>query len=179
MMSTKNFGWKRLSPGSGNLNGRVLFISEQPRAEYLDVVEEKTETFPEKVFRHAILDSGIDINDCYFTTVLKYPLPSGRKPTWAEVESSCMQLFMQIEDMDPWIIVPVGQIAYSTLTQDGTNITKVRGSTIIKRDRYIMPVHDPKFSYRSRIFKSIRNDMLKISKVYQELRELEQEGKLA
>lgn len=79
---------------------------------------------------HQILvESGIDINDCYFTSLLKCSLPNGVEGT-SEQASLCLgYILTELMAIKPKILFVSGRLAFKTLTKIDTkdSIGKLRG----------------------------------------------------
>ena len=120
-------------PGAGNSRAKIFFLGEAPGK----VEDERQEPFVGS--SGAILDSifssiGIHRSEVWISNIHKYKLPGN---VWAtlkkeEVEADFEKLKVEIQEINPNIIVPLGEIAFNFCT-GLKGITKWRGSILQTR----------------------------------------------
>lgn len=140
--------------GQGNSNARVLFLSDNLTED--DYEAERVMSKKSKDLVELLLQTnGISLDDCYFTTFVKSPMPSNDKgqldPVAKDVRAWTEIALGEIELIDPDIIVPLGNHSLK-LTYGKTGITQLRGNAIerefLGRKRIIFPIVHPEMVYR-------------------------------
>lgn len=140
--------------GEGEPGSKILFLSDNISEEdyKLGRINSKKSRELIKVLLEA---NGMSIDDCYFTAVVKSPMPSTDKgqldPTPKDIKAWTDIAHSEIELIDPDIIVPLGNAALK-LTYNRTGITKFRGNAIEVeyggRKRVILPIVHPEMVFR-------------------------------
>jgi uracil-DNA glycosylase family 4 len=134
---------KSASPlmGTGKKTARIMVVQESPyqaewkRKEYMG-------GRGGTLFKSALGEVGIDIDDVYFTAVVKYPTPEDRLPTVDEMKESMDLMWAEIEIINPDIIVPTGNLSMKFLMGQ-TAITKSRGKLHEVDGRKFFPIIHP------------------------------------
>lgn len=151
--------------GRGSKSAKVMFIQ--------DVVTEaeskKGIQFWGKScdkLRNNIKSVGIDLEDIYWTSVIKCPLPEELyKPTIKESRECSETMLAEISVVDPDIIVPMGNLALK-YTLNRSDLTKSRGNAqeveIEGRNRIVLPMIHPrqalkKPQYKETILKDLES----------------------
>lgn len=106
----KKFQNKKLIFGDGNLNAKVVFVSEIPGP------EEERESRPlaglsAKFLNQLLKSAGIDKKKIYVTNVVKYFPSSGKMPTSKEIKSHALFLKEELKSIHPQVVVTLGNIA--------------------------------------------------------------------
>lgn len=132
----------RFVPGVGPLDAEVMVVGEAPGA------TEVTEGEPFVGRAGAKLDSvlddvGVDRADLYLTNVVKVRPPENRTPTVAEIEAWLPVLDVEIERVDPAVVVPLGATATEAILDVDEGITAVRGEVFERRGRLVRPTFHP------------------------------------
>lgn len=130
-----------LQMGKGKKSARIMIVQENPM-ESDNIRNEYMTGKGGKMFRAALGEVGIDIDDVYFTAVVKCSSPEDRMPTADEVEACQEYLFSEIDVIKPDIIIPTGNISLKLLA-GVTGITKQRGQIIHKDGRKCFPMIHP------------------------------------
>lgn len=111
--------------GTGSKKARVMFIQDCPN----ELDDMRALPFYGKTcnnFRHALINAGIDIDDVYFTSLVKCPAP-GEEPKPPHV-AACKDLIdAEVKTIDPDIIVPMGNKSLRYCT-GYVGLSKVRGN---------------------------------------------------
>lgn len=130
-----------LQMGIGKKGARIMVVQENPYE-----MENKRKIYmggkAGRMFRAALGEVGIDIDDVYYTAVVKCSSPEDRLPFNDEVKACQDYLFAEIETIKPEIIVPTGNISIKLL-MGVTGITKHRGKMIEKDGIKYLPIIHP------------------------------------
>lgn len=109
-------------------------------------------------------------NDIYIANILKHRPPNNRDPKPEEREKSLPYLLRQIELVDPKIILCVGRISATTLLDEDTSLSKLRGSFHTFHGRELMATYHPAALLRNPKWKRPTwEDVQKLRKRYDEL----------
>ncbi len=102
-------------PGEGPPNARVFLVGEAPGRN-----EDKTgKPFAGaagNILTEALAKAGLNRADCFITSAVKCRPPGNRKPNDEEIDACCPHLARQIAAVNPDVIVPLGNVALTTLT---------------------------------------------------------------
>ncbi len=128
-------------PGEGKPDADIVFIGEAPG---------KTEAKTGRPFvgrsgsllRKMIKEIGLDENDIYITSPVKY-LPERGTPTSAEIAHGREHLMKQLDVIEPNIVVLLGRVAAEGVLQKKVSVVKDRGKIIEEKDgiRYFLTYH--------------------------------------
>lgn len=134
----------------GNPEAKLCFIGEAPGA------DEDAQGIPFVGRAGQLLDKmihamGLDPDkDVYVCNIIKCRPPGNRRPEPDEVASCIPYLHEQIAQIDPKVIVALGNTSVGTLLGTKLGITKVRGSWKLYRGRIpVMPTYHPSYLLRS------------------------------
>ena len=151
--------------GIGNPNAKIVFVGEAPG---------KTEAkvgLPfigrsGKLLREYITKIGLDIDDVYITSPVKY-LPDRGTPTKEDVEHGKIHFLKQLEIINPKIIVLLGATAAFAIFSEKIPVLKRHGEVIEKDKRmYLLTLHPAAVLRFPNKFKSIfLNDLNKLEKL--------------
>lgn len=111
------------------------FESENKRKEYMGGKAGK-------MFRVALGEVGIDIDDVYFTALVKCSTPEDRFPLPDEVSACRDYLMAEIDIIKPEIVIPTGNLSMKAL-MGVTAITKFRGKVVEKDGIKYLPIINP------------------------------------
>lgn len=127
--------------GQGKKGAKVLIVQESPyesefkRKQYMGGKAGR-------MLRLALGEVGIDIDDCYFTALVKYTTPEDRLPLPDEIKESVDLLWAEIDTINPDIIVPTGNPSMKAL-MGVSAITKHRGKLVEKDGYKFFPIVHP------------------------------------
>lgn len=113
------------SSGPQNQHVDIMLVGEAPGADE----ERMNKPFvgaAGKILDNALRQAGISRDDVYITNVAKCRPPGNRKPTKDEMSACMSYLVEQIDEIEPRVIVPLGNTALEALTGLKA-ITKARG----------------------------------------------------
>lgn len=159
--------------GRGHVGAKIMFIQDA----VTDLESRKAIQFFGKScdnLRANLREAGIDVDDIYWTSVVKCPLPEENwKLTIKESKECSYTLFAEIQVIDPDIIVPTGKISLKYIL-NRVDITNARGKAveveICDRKRLVLPMIHPRHALKKPMYKSL------IKKDIKTLAELVEEG---
>ena len=140
----------RLVVGRGNPNARLMLIGEAPGA------EEDVQGLPfvgrsGQLLSELMIEAGLDEqHELYICNVIKCRPPNNRKPTAKEIEISRPWLKLQIELIDPELVLLSGATALQAMLGIRSGISKLRGRWQKHDGRDFMPVFHPSYLLRFR-----------------------------
>lgn len=160
---------KNAVPGEGNINSSIVFIGEAPGAN-----EDKTgRPFvgrAGKLLEELLNEIGYKREDVWIGNIIKHRPPRNRDPLTDEIEACQPYLRLQLEAMDPDLVVTLGRFAMNYFYKDG-KISQDRGQLKLINGRYIYPVYHPAAGLRNPGFKeALVNDFKKIPRVLEYIR---------
>ncbi len=132
---------KPVQLGNGTSGAKVMvvqespFISENMRGQYMG-------GRAGKLFRAALSEVGVSVDDIYYTAVVKCSTPDDRLPTNTEAKICQDYLFAEIEVVKPQVIIPTGNLSLKYL-MGLTGITKHRGKVTVKNGISYLPIISP------------------------------------
>lgn len=140
--------------GVGNPEAKVMFIQDCPS----ELDDKKGKPFSGKANRQlikAIVNRDIDVDDIYFTSLVKCVAPN-EEPKPQNIEACSKILLSEIKVVNPDIIVPVGKSSLKFLVGKNT-LLKMRGNAkeveILGRNRIILPMMHPRSAEVKPIYK--------------------------
>lgn len=135
--------------GVGNPAAELLFVGEAPgRNEDLQGVPFVGAAG--QLLDRLMADVGIDRDRSYIANVLKCRPPNNRDPLTDEIEACKGYLRMQLELIDPKVVVTLGNFATKLLLRTESGITKVRGRSYPWwRGKVLIPTFHPAAALRS------------------------------
>ena len=145
--------------GIGILNPKIAIVGEAPGA------EEEIQGKPfvgrsGQLINKIMSELGINRDECYITNVVKFRPENNRTPTNDEIMFWQPFLFMELQIVNPKIVICLGSIAYKAMsnnfkvkiTQDRGNYHTVTlfdaGDNIAKQIDYI-PTFHPSYCFRN------------------------------
>jgi len=133
----------------GNREAKVAFIGEAPGA------DEDAQGVPFVGRAGQLLDKmiqamGLDpAKDVYVCNIIKCRPPDNRRPLPEEITECIPYLHEQLEQIDPKVIVALGNTAVAALLGTKLGITKIRGSWKLYRGKIpVMPTYHPSYLLR-------------------------------
>jgi DNA polymerase len=133
----------------GSATAKLCFIGEAPGA------DEDAQGLPfvgraGQLLDRMIVAMGLDPEkDVYVCNIIKCRPPGNRRPEPEEVDTCIPYLHEQIAQIDPKVIVALGNTAVAGLLGTKLGITKVRGSWKLYRGKIpVMPTYHPSYLLR-------------------------------
>ena len=130
-----------LQMGKGKKGARIMVVQENP-FERESIRNEYMGGKAGKMFKAALTEVGIDVDDVYYTAVVKCTTPEDRMPLADEVKACQDYLFAEIDIIKPEIIIPTGNMSMKAL-MGVTGITKHRGKLVEKDGMKFFPIIHP------------------------------------
>lgn len=129
---------------------RVLFVGEAPG----DTEDFRGIPFvgqAGKLLDDILSGIGLDRKDISIANVVRCKPPGNRIPTIKEVEACSKYLFQEIEELQPELIVPLGNTSLKLLCPGYTSITKIRGTLLesVQFNCKILPTLHPAYILRA------------------------------
>lgn len=137
----KEMGNSNPMMGQGKKGAKIMIVQENPyeaeyrRGQYMGGKAGR-------MLRAALGEVGIDVDDVYFTAIVKHTTPEDRLPLPDEVKESMDLMWAEIDIVNPDIIVPTGNPSMKAL-MGVTAITKHRGKLVEKDGRKYFPLLHP------------------------------------
>lgn len=128
--------------GAGCETADVMFVGEAPgRAE-----DEGGRPFAGAAGR--VLDEVLDVaglkrDEIYIANVLKCRPPANRNPHPAEISACQHWLLAQIREIDPRVIVTLGNFATRWVLDEDVSIGSVQGRVTQRDGRWVLPLYHP------------------------------------
>jgi uracil-DNA glycosylase len=131
---------RRLVPGEGPLNAKVMFIGQAP-GQNEDVQLRPFIGTSGKFLTTLMTMAGLDRKDVYICSVVQFFPPKNRVPTDKEIEICKKFLFRQIDIVNPSVIVLLGAVACKTVL-NLDKVASIRGTSRKKDGRtYLLSIH--------------------------------------
>jgi uracil-DNA glycosylase len=109
---------KHAVPGEGPSNARLVLVGQNPGAEE----DETGKPFvgrAGKFLNKVLAENGINRNEVFITNVVKHVTPYNRTPLPDEVDACKLYLTVQLELINPKIVVLMGKVAWQTQRLQG------------------------------------------------------------
>ena len=150
--------------GVGDPEADLMFVGEAPGKEE-DLRGEPFVGRAGKLLDRLLAEEmGITRERCYIANVLKCRPPGNRDPRPDEIASCRPYLEQQIEDIDPTVIVTLGNFATKLLLDTTDGITKVRGKTYAYGSAILVPTFHPSAALQgggSDVIAKMRADLIR------------------
>jgi len=162
-------------PGEGNINSKLIFIGEAPG-------RTEDETGRPFVGRAGVLLTnllkriGYAREDIWIGNIIKHRPPENRDPLPDEIEACVPYLRMQLELIDPWLIVTLGRFSMNFFYPEGK--ISLNHGTLIKSGKFhIYPVYHPAAALRNPTMNQVlTKDFLLIPQVLEKIKSLSGEA---
>lgn len=164
-------------PGEGNPDAEIMFVGEGPG--FHEDKQGRPFVGAAGQFLDSMLESiGLDRNDVFITNVVKHRPPGNRDPQPGEIAACWVWLKMQIEIIDPKIIVTLGRHSMGVLLPGLGPISQIHGRVFRRADKRIyVPFYHPAAGLHQASLKTtIENDFKKLPKIIKLLDEKSSEN---
>ncbi len=141
-LETRYFLEDRFVPPTGPKDARFMLVGEAPGANEVEEGEPFVGRAGEKL-DEILEEMGVERSDLYITNLVKVRPPENRDPRKDEIDAWRPLLDMEIEDVDPEIIIPLGNFASRQLLGTRKGITSIHGRIFSRNGRKIMPTFHP------------------------------------
>jgi len=153
---------KHLVPGEGNPDAAVMFIGEAP-GKNEDLTGRPFVGAAGKFLDELLLSIGMQREDVFITSILKYRPPNNRDPRPAEKEAFWPYLLAQIEAIQPKLIVALGRHGANCFLPDLV-ISQEHGRIQDWNGRKLLPLYHPAAAlYNGSLRQTIADDFAVIS----------------
>jgi len=132
---------KHLVPGEGNPDAAVMFIGEAP-GKNEDLTGKPFVGAAGKFLNELLESIGLNREDVFITSILKYRPPNNRDPKPAEKEEFWPYLLAQIEVINPALIVALGRHGANCFLPD-LIIGQEHGKIQDWNGRKLLPLYHP------------------------------------
>lgn len=147
--------------GDGNPNSRIVFIGEAPGK------DEDESGIPfvgkaGKLLTNILSAANLDRKDIYIMNVIKCRPPGNRNPAIEEI-ANCKKFFdLQLQVINPRIIICMGSVATCAILGTTEGITALRGQWFKYNDIDVKPTFHPAYALRQgdKIKKQIYEDII-------------------
>ena len=152
---------KNAVPGEGNEHAEIVFIGEAPGRNE----DETGRPFVGRagqLLESILKDIGLSRKDVWIGNVIKHRPPDNRDPLPDEIDACRGYLNMQLDIIDPVLIVTLGRFAMNYFYPNG-KISRDKGRLYKINGRYIYPIYHPAAALRStKMLKAFEDDFKKI-----------------
>jgi uracil-DNA glycosylase len=159
----------RAVPGEGPSNAEILMIGEGPG--FHEDKQGRPFIGPAGRFLNELIESiGLTREQVYITNVVKCRPPENRDPAPDEIAACAPYLSRQVALLKPKIVVTLGRYSMAQYFP-GQSITRIHGQPKRDRETIIFPMFHPAAAlHRQELAGTLRQDMLKIPALLEELR---------
>lgn len=133
---------KRFVPAVGPEEARVMLVGEAPGANEVEQGEPFVGRAGEKMNK-VLRDIGVKRKDLYITNLVKIRPPDNRDPRKEEIEAWTPLLEKEIANVDPDIILTLGNFASREMLDTKKGISQIHGRIFSREGRKIMPIYHP------------------------------------
>lgn len=136
------FDEERFVPAVGDVNSEVMLVGEAPGANEVKEGEPFVGRAGKKMDEmfHKI---GVEREDFYITNLVKIRPPENRDPKTDEIEAWWPLLKEEIKEVDPDVIITLGNFASREMLDMKKGISQIHGEFFQRNGRKIMPVFHP------------------------------------
>ncbi len=132
----------RFVPAVGPDDAEVMLIGEAPGANEVEEGEPFVGRAGEKM-NDILKDIGVDRSELYITNLVKIRPPDNRDPKKDEIKAWAPLLEKEIMEIDPDIILTLGNFASKEMLDTSKGITQIHGRIFTRNGRKIMPIFHP------------------------------------
>jgi DNA polymerase len=152
--------------GVGAFDADIMFVGEAPGRNE-DLQGEPFVGAAGKLLDRLLNEIGVERDDVYIANVLKCRPPGNRDPRIDEIDACKEYLRVQMELIDPRVVVPLGNFATKLLLKRNVGITRLRGQVYPWWRRHLVPTFHPAAALRSgdRVTDLMREDFALVSEI--------------
>lgn len=157
-------GLGKLVPGEGNANADIVFVGEAPGKEEIKTGRPFVGRAG-KVLRSLIGSIGLEAEDVFITSAVKYLPKNYVTPKPSDIEHGRKHLFKQLDIIKPKVIVLLGNIAAQSVLHEKFSIAQDHGK-FIKRSglTYFLSYHPAAPLYSPKLREVITKDFKKLKR---------------
>lgn len=141
-LDEKYFDEERFVPAVGPEDAKFVLIGEAPGANEVEEGEPFVGRAGNRMdeILHKI---GVDRDELYITNLVKIRPPDNRDPKKDEIEAWEPLLKKELEEVNPEVVVTLGNFASKEIIGTSKGISKIHGRTFRKNGWKIMPAYHP------------------------------------
>jgi len=132
----------RFVPSVGPEDAQVMMIGEAPGANEVEEGEPFVGRAGNKL-NDILKDIGVKRKEIYITNLVKIRPPDNRDPKSDEIEAWAPLLEKEIEDVNPDIILTLGNFPSKYVLDTSKGISQIHGRIFTREGQKIMPVYHP------------------------------------
>ena len=132
----------RFVPSVGPEKAQVMMIGEAPGANEVEEGEPFVGRAGNKL-NDILKDIGVERKEIYITNLVKIRPPDNRDPKSDEIEAWAPLLEKEIEDVNPDIILTLGNFPSKYVLDTSKGISQIHGRIFTREGQKIMPVYHP------------------------------------
>ncbi len=132
----------RFVPAVGPEDADVMLVGEAPGANEVEQGEPFVGRAGEKMNK-ILNEIGVSRDLLYITNLVKIRPPDNRDPKKDEIETWAPLLDKEIEEVDPDIILTLGNFASKEMLETDKGISQMHGRIFTREGRKIMPIYHP------------------------------------
>lgn len=133
---------ERFVPAVGPTDADVMLIGEAPGANEVEEGEPFVGRAGNKM-DDILHDIGVKRSELYITNLVKIRPPENRDPKKDEIEAWAPLLEQEIKEVEPEIIVTLGNFPSRYMLDTSKGISKMHGRIFTREGQKIMPVYHP------------------------------------
>lgn len=141
-LDSKFFDQERFVPAVGPEKAKVMMIGEAPGANEVEEGEPFVGRAGERM-NDILNDIDVDRDEIYITNLVKIRPPDNRDPKSDEIEAWAPLLEKEVEEVQPDVIVTLGNFASKYMLDTSKGISKIHGRVFTREGQKIMPVYHP------------------------------------
>jgi DNA polymerase len=159
--------------GEGNEKAKVMIIGEAPGGEE-DIQGRPFVGRAGKLLDQVLTEINWNRNEIYITNLVKCRPPENRLPSFYEISKCSKYLKLQIEFVNPSLIIllgaPAAQTILGTYIPNLKGIKEIRGNVYEFNGKKYLPTFHPAYILRNqKDYLIFKEDILKARKIYLEL----------
>jgi len=160
-------------PGEGPPDADVMFVGEGPG--FHEDQQARPFVGPAgKLLEELLGSAGLRRSDVYITNVVKCRPPNNRDPLPAEIEACRKYLSLQIQTIDPKLIVTLGRYSLAWFFPRDS-ISKVHGHLRRQNGMHYLHMYHPAAAlHAGNLRKTIEDDFRRIPQALEKIRQAEQ-----
>lgn len=132
----------RFVPAVGPDSAEVMLVGEAPGANEVEEGEPFVGRAGERM-NEILRDIGVERSQLYITNLVKIRPPDNRDPKKDEIEAWAPLLEKETEEIDPDIILTLGNFASREMLDKKKGISQIHGRIFSRERRKIMPIYHP------------------------------------
>lgn len=133
---------ERFVPAVGPEDAKVMMVGEAPGENEVEQGEPFVGRAGQKL-NDVLHKIGVERSDIYITNLVKVRPPENRDPKREEIDYWKPLLEKEIEEVNPDIVLTLGNFASKELLNKKEGITSIHGRIFSREGRKIMPVYHP------------------------------------